>query len=132
MELWRHAWRNGIQPLLSRPALLALAEGLRHEDPRICQRITVVPAPGPWNSEWPIEACCPIGYCGWKTGMHTPAGIEGFFEAIARNADEKLSGITETGWKTITPFLDWFDSGERTLVMEELLAEVEQNLKERE
>jgi serine/threonine-protein kinase RsbW len=59
-------WREGIAPLLSTPALVALERALVRDDPRLIQGETCKPAPVQAVQDWPVEGACLVRYCGWQ------------------------------------------------------------------
>lgn len=66
MESWRRVWRHGLAEQFSEAGLEALARALISDDPRLLQGATTEPPPLQCVQEWPIEAACGIGYCGWQ------------------------------------------------------------------
>jgi len=76
MESWRKVWRDGVEPLLSLGSLEALRNGLANDDPRLLQGATTTPPPLQCVQEWPVEAACVLGYCGWEgDGLGTGGGV---------------------------------------------------------
>ncbi len=119
-----HAWRVGIQPLLSRPALLALQVALELDDPRLMQGETCDPAPLPCVYDWPVKAACAVGFCGWVgDGLTTVGETESYFSSIVQAADKRLNDLSGA-----FAFLNYFDTAEWSDVRPALLAEVEANL----
>lgn len=66
MEAWRKVWREGVAPLLSDTHLEALEKALVSDDPRLLQGATTTPPPLMCVQDWPVEAACALGYCGWR------------------------------------------------------------------
>src|SRR5438046_991148 len=84
MESWRNVWRTGVAPLLSTESLEALRQALVHDDPRLLQGATTTPPPLQCVQDWPVEAACALGYCGWVgDGLETVAEVE---ECLARKS----------------------------------------------
>lgn len=127
MEAWRKVFKEGFAPGLSTRALSVLAEGLSKDDSRLLQGATTSPPPLECVSLWPVEAACPIGFCGWKgEGLETVAEVEEFFAAQCFDADQRLGEPAACRW-----FLNWFDDTPRGESFPELLNEVNRVLAER-
>lgn len=127
MESWRIVWRNGFVPHLSTAALESLARGLREDDPKLVQGATTSPPPLMCVADWPNEASCALGYCGWRgEGLETVGEVEEFFATACFNADQSLGEPAGCRW-----FLNWFDDTPRGEMRRELLPEVERALAER-
>ena len=127
MESWRKVWREGFSPLLTTTGLMALRDALRNDDPRLVQGATTTPPPLLCVQEWPVEACCALGYCGWQGGrLETVGEVEEYFAKCCFEADEVLGEPAACRW-----FLNWFDDTPRADMRRELLAEVELALAER-
>lgn len=121
MESWRLVWRNGFVPVLATPALEALREALRSDDPRLTQGSTTTPPPLLCVQDWPVEAACALGFCGWQAeGRDTVGEVEEFFAQVCFEADQRLGEPAACRW-----FLNWFDDTPRAAMRRELLAEVE-------
>lgn len=124
MESWRKVWRDGFAPVLSIPGLKSLQEALRRDDPRLIQGSTTTPPPLMCVRDWPVEAACAVGFCGWQGERLEAVGeVEEFFARICFEADQRLGEPAACRW-----FLNWFDDTPREVVRRELLAEVEQTL----
>lgn len=121
MESWRLVWRNGFAPVLATPALESLLEALRSDDPRLTQGSTTTPPPLLCVQDWPVEAACALGFCGWQAeGRDTVGEVEEFFAQVCFEADQRLGEPAACRW-----FLNWFDDTPRAAMRRELLAEVE-------
>jgi hypothetical protein len=127
MESWRKVWRDGVAPHLSIAALGALQRALQTDDARLIQGATTSPPPLECVRDWPVEAACVLGYCGWQ-GEHleTVAEVEEFFARACFEADQRLGEPAACRW-----FLNWFDDTPREEVRLELLPEVTRSLAER-
>jgi hypothetical protein len=120
MEMWRKVWRDGIVPLLSNKALVALWHGLVMDDPRLIQGGTVFPEPVPSSADQAPLAACALGYCGWQgEGLETVAEVEEFFVFMCFEIDQRLGEPAGCRW-----WLNWFDETPRAEVRRELLCEV--------
>lgn len=127
MESWRMVWRDGFAPLLSTSGLLCLRDALRVDDPRLVQGATTTPPPLLCVQDWPVEACCALGYCGWQGDrLDTVGEVEEFFAKCCFEADDRLGAPAACRW-----FLNWFDDTPRMEMRRELLAEVELTLTDR-
>ena len=127
MEIWRTVWRNGFVPALSSFGLIQLREALHYDDLRLVQGATTSPPPLICVQDWPVEACCALGFCGWQgEGLLTVGEVEEFFARCCYEADERLGEPAACRW-----FLNWFDDTPRDTMRRELLAEVELALEQR-
>ena len=127
MDTWRKVWRNGFVPVLSSFGLVQLREALRYDDLRLVQGATTSPPPLMCVQDWPVEACCALGFCGWQgDGLQTVGEVEEFFARCCFEADECLGEPAACRW-----FLNWFDDAPRDAMRQELLAEVDAALAER-
>ena len=124
MESWRNVWRNGFIPLISTAGLEALADALRHNDPRLTQGSTTTPPPLMCVQDWPVEAACAIGYCGWiGEGLTRVGEVEEYFARLCFEADQRLGEPAACRW-----WLNWYDDTPRHEMRREVLAEVELEL----
>ena len=127
MESWRTVWREGFAPVLTLQGLEALRDALTNDDPRLVQGSTTTPPPLMCVQDWPVEAACALGYCGWQgERLSTVGEVEEFFARCCFEADQRLGEAAACRW-----FLNWFDDTPRTEMRRELLAEVELALAER-
>ena len=127
IESWRMVWRDGFAPVLSTTGLLALRDALQTDDPRLSQGSTTTPPPLMCVQDWPVEAACALGFCGWQgESLETVGEVEEFFARSCFEADQRLGEPAACRW-----FLNWFDDTPRDQMRVELLAEVERSLIER-
>ena len=127
MESWRKVWREGVAPLLSNPGLKALQGALKNDDARLLQGSTTTPPPLQCVQDWPVEAACALGFCGWQgEGLDTVAEVEEFFARTCFEIDQRLGEPAACRW-----FLNWFDETPRDEMREQLLAEVQRALAQR-
>src|SRR5262245_36220188 len=127
MESWRKVWRDGLAPQLSVAGLEALARGLTNDDPQLLQGATTTPPPLQCVQDWPVEAACVLGYCGWKgEGRETVAEVEEFFAKACFEADQRLGEPAGCRW-----FLNWYDDTPRDEMRRLLLGEVNRTLAQR-
>ena len=128
MESWRTVWREGFAPVLSRKGLGALCEALRVDDPRLTQGSTTTPPPLMCVQDWPVEAACALGFCGWQgERLFTVGEVEEYFARSCFHADQRLGEPAACRW-----FLNWFDDTPRDEMREELLGEVERAIEQRD
>jgi hypothetical protein len=128
MESWQKVWRDGVAPLLSTQALEALRRGLVEDDARLLQGSTTTPPPLQCVQDWPVEAACALGYCGWRgEGLETVAEVEEFFARMCFEIDQRLGEPAGCRW-----FLNWFDETPRDQMRPQLLTEVSRILAQRE
>lgn len=127
MESWKTVWRDGFVPGLSTDGLHALRDALAADDPRVTQGSTTTPPPLMCVQEWPVEAACAVGYCGWQGDrLETVGQVEEYFARLCYDADRRLGEQAACRY-----FLNWFDDASREDMRRELLAEVEWALDER-
>lgn len=120
MESWKRVWREGVAPLLSDDALVALRDGLERDDPKLIQGATTTPPPLQCVQDWPVEAACALGYCGWQgEGLETIAEVEEYFARMCYDIDARLYEVAGCRW-----FLNWFDETPRQEMRPDLLEEV--------
>jgi hypothetical protein len=127
MESWKQVWRDGIAPILPTAGLEALATALETDDPRLVQGATTTPPPLLCVQDWPVEACCALGFCGWQgDGLSTVGQVEEFFAKCCFEIDERQDEHAACRW-----FLNWFDDTPRDRMRAELLPEVRRELERR-
>jgi hypothetical protein len=128
VESWRLVWRNGFVPVLSTPGLEALKKALETDDPRIVQGATTTPPPLMVVQDWPVEAACALGFCGWQgDNLETVGAVENHFARCCFEADQRLGEPAACRW-----FLNWFDDTPRDDMRRDLLMEVNLALTERQ
>ena len=123
MEIWRKVWREGVAPLLPAAGLEALRQALVTDDVRLLQEATTSPPPLQCVQDWPVEAACVIGFCGWQSdGDHpgTVAEVEQFFAGICFEIAQRLGEPDAVRW-----FLNWYDETPREEMRSLLLPEVD-------
>jgi hypothetical protein len=127
MESWRKVWREGLADQISTSGLKALRRALLTDDARLLQGATTSPPPLQCVQEWPVEAACGLGYCGWQgEGLETVAEVEEFFARTCFEADQRLGEPAACRW-----FLNWFDETPRQEMRRLLLPEVDRSLAQR-
>lgn len=129
MESWRLVFRDGFVPHLPMGGLVALRDALRTDDRRLTQGSTTTPPPLMCVQDWPVEAACGLGFCGWQNEddpLETVGQVEEFFAKACFNADQTLGEPAACRW-----FLNWFDDTPRDEMRRELLIEVEKAIADR-
>lgn len=127
MESWRKVWREGLAPLLPTKGLEALARALTDDDPRLLQGATTTPPPLQCVQDWPVEAACGVGFCGWQgQELESVAEVEEFFAGVCFEVDQRLGEPAACRW-----FLNWFDETPREEMRRQLLGEVSRTLSQR-
>jgi hypothetical protein len=59
--------------------------------------------------DWPVEAACATGFCGWQgEGLNTVAEVEEYFAQLCYEVDLRLGEPAAIYW-----FLNWFDETPR-------------------
>ena len=77
--------------------------------------------------DWPVEAACALGYCGWQgETLDTVGQVEEFFARACFEADQRLGEPAACRW-----FLNWFDDTPRAEMRQLLLTEVQRSLAQR-
>jgi hypothetical protein len=124
MESWQKVWREGLAPLLSTAALESLKRALEEDDPRLQQGSTTTPPPLQCVQDWPVEAACVIGFCGWQgDGLESVGEVEEFFARMCFEIDQRVGEPAGCRW-----FLNWFDETPRDQMRQQLAAEVGRTL----
>ena len=124
METWKVVWRKGIAPLMNEQRLLALQKALIEDDPRLLQGATCTPPPLRCVEDWPVEAACGLGFCGWQgDGLETVGEVEEFFARMCFAIDQNLGEPAGCRW-----WLNWFDETPRDEMRRSLLEEVNRSL----
>jgi hypothetical protein len=111
---WRETFRRGIVPQLSRRQLERLRKAVADNDPRLLQGATTQPPPLQCVQDWPVEAACLMGFCGWMPGdtakdpceLETVADVEEAFAQMAFRCDEMI-GIPAGCRFFMNPYDDW-------------------------
>lgn len=120
MESWRTVWREGLAPLLSRSALLALRRALDLDDPRLLQGATTMPPPLASITNWPCEGACAIGYMGWRgEGLETVGEVEEFFSRMCAEIDDRIGELAASKY-----FVQFWDETPRNKARRLLMDEV--------
>jgi hypothetical protein len=128
MQAWQRSFREGIAPLLSTRALLVLKRALSQDDPALIQGATTAPPPLSVVQDWPVEAACAVGYCGWQgEDLQTVGEVEDYFANVCFGADRALGEPAGCRW-----FLNWFDDTPRSQMRRELLVEIDLALASRQ
>jgi hypothetical protein len=97
------------------------------DDPRLLQGATTSPPPLQCVEDWPVEAACGLGYCGWQgEGLQSVAEVEEYFARACFEADQRLGEPAAVRW-----FLNWFDETPRADMRRQLLAEINRTLAHR-
>lgn len=120
MESWRKTWREGVAPQLSDAALESLYRALLTDDLRLLQGATTTPPPLQCVQDWPVEAACILGYCGWQgDSLGTVNEVSEYFAETCFEADRLLGEPAAVRW-----FLNWYDEAPRDEMRRGLLGEV--------
>lgn len=126
-ESWRDVFVNGFAPLMSDKELIALRDALIKDDNRLVQGATTSPPPLHCVLDWPVEAACGIGFCGWQgKGLETVGEVEEYFAKICFEADKLLQEPSACRW-----FLNWFDDSPREEVKRRLIPIINEVLNKR-
>lgn len=124
---WRHVWRLGLAPFISSRGLAALETALETDDSRLLQGATCSP---PLLEVWSarkICAACALGWTGWHgEDLRSIGAVADYFHRLCDQADEALN---EPGASRF--FLNWYDDAPRDEMRQQLLAEVQLELRSR-
>jgi hypothetical protein len=127
MESWRKVWRDGLAPLIATDGLEALRTALVNDDARLLQGATTTPPPLQCVQDWPVEAACALGFCGWQgEGLERVGQVEEYFARLCFAVDRRFGEPAACRW-----FLNWFDETPRDEMRAVLLAEVNRTLARR-
>lgn len=127
MRDWQRAWR-GFSERFSTESLRALALALEADDQRIQQGVSVYPVPVQCEGAEPPEWVDPVAWCHWVGGgLRTAVEVHEAFGAACFHCDQFIGTNSASGW-----WCHWWDANPRGEVFAELLAEVRQQLYERE
>jgi hypothetical protein len=121
-------WKQGFQPSISTDGLKALYTALVTDDRRLTQGSTTTPPPLMCVRDWPVEAACAIGFCGWQgDGLQTVGEVEEYFAKACYKADQVMGEPAACRW-----FLNYFDDSPRDQMRAELAKWIGDELKIRE
>jgi hypothetical protein len=124
---WQRTFRLGFALQMSTRALEALRSALESDDARLITGATTSPPPLQAVAEWPVEAACPIGLCGWLgENLETVGQVEEYFARLCYDADRRLG---EPG--ACRYLLNWIDDTPRDEMRRWLLVEVVAELRRR-
>jgi hypothetical protein len=128
MEPWRKVWREGLSPLLSPRALLALKTALETDDPALIQRQTTQPSEIEASAETLCEGACLIGFTGWKgEGLLHVDDVAEYFSRMCCAVGVLLGDPGGVHY-----LIHWWDITPRDEARLALLAEVERSLQIKE
>ncbi len=125
MEQWRKVFRASAS-LLPSAGLEALEKALETDDPRLLQGATMTPPALQCVMDWPVEAACLWGFCGWQDGRETVVEVEEFFSRMCFQTGQIMNEPAGCRW-----FLNWYDDTPRDQMRRELLPEVRAELARR-
>lgn len=127
-ESWQRVFHKALVPQLSDSALAALRQGVAGDDPTLIQGATSTPPPLQCVQDWPVEAACLIGYCGWKgEGLTKVVDVEEYFAKACYAIDIALGEAAGVRY-----LLNWFDETPRPEMLRALLPEIDKALARRE
>ena len=96
-------------------------------DDCLLQGATTTPPPLQCVQDWPVEAACGVGYCGWQgEALETVAEVKEYFAKVCHEVDRRLGEPAGCRW-----FLNWFDETPRDQMRRELLMELNRSLAQR-
>lgn len=100
---------DGFVPVISTAGLQALRQACLTDDPRLSQGSTTTPPPLMCVQDWPVEAACALGFCGWQGEELTTVGeVEEYFALACFRAGEILGEPA-----ACRHFLNWYDTTPR-------------------
>lgn len=119
-EPWQTVFREGLAPLLSPAALVALREALECDDGRLMQWVTVSPPPLTMHEHDECDGACLIGFCGWiGEGLETVGEVEEYFARTCCAVDGRIGE-----YAGVRKLLNAWDETPREEIFREVLAEV--------
>lgn len=136
MEAWQKVWREGACPLIKTKTLKRLKRVLEEEDQRLIQGTTTTPPALACTADWPIEAACLLGICGWIEACEgldrneepvTIGEVEEAFAALCHGTDQRMNEPAAVHY-----LLNWFDDTPRAEMIAQLLPEVVAEIERRE
>lgn len=128
LPTWKKIWREGFAPILPYRGLESLVVALTDDDSRLIQGSTTTPPPLVCVLDWPCEAACALGFCGWQgEELGTVGEVEEFFAKSCFQADQRIGEPAACRY-----FLNWFDETPRAEMRRELLLEVCREIKRRD
>ena len=120
MESWRHTWRMGFAPQMSRDELLTLFTALDARDPAICQGAVVrepYMLPCQEMHVWTLD---PVIYSAWITGdIKTVGEALDLFARRCEECDRLLGEPAGCLW-----FINWWDDTDITIARRKLAREI--------
>lgn len=127
LAAWQRCWRGGLADLLPTKGLVALREALIVDSRRLVQEVTAIDGDGEGYDPYVVAACCPLAYCGWKTGEVISIEDAIAYVDVLRQRQKRRS----KDGSGVRDFIQWVDSTPRKQMRRELLAEVTRTLIER-
>ncbi len=124
---WQRVLRDGLLPLLSHEAKVALRDALARDDARLIQGGTTTPPPLACVQDWKCEGACLVGFCGLADGLETVGEIEQFFGRMCWEIDQRVGEPAG-----VRHLLNYFDNEPRPEVFAALVAELDAALSEQE
>ena len=119
--------RDGVFPQLTDEQLVKLLTALETDDIRLVQGCTTRPPPQQCVKDWPCEAACVLGFCGWGGDESKTVGdVEQYFAEVCFEADRLLGEPA-----AVRHFLNWVDDAPRGEMRRLLLKEVKQEQERR-
>ncbi len=127
---WKRAWRAFARHISPR-GLQALRDAIQHDDSRLIVKHTIEPLPFMSQLDWPVECACPIAYTAVEVrggfGKAIVSQVEQDFTDLCYQADLELGGPSEC-----RHLLNWVDEIDRSVMLAQLLPEVELALCQKE
>lgn len=93
-------FRDGFGPIISTTGLRALLAACESDDKRLIQGSTSRPPPLMCVQDWPVEAACLIGFCGWADHdmASTVGAVEEYFATKCFQADQTIGEPSASRW----------------------------------
>lgn len=118
MEAWRIVFRKFSQ-IANADGLKSLLEALETDSPTLIQGVTTSPPALACYVDQEVEACCLIGFTGWREGCVTVNEVEEYFASMCYQIDD---AIGEPGGCRF--LLNWYDETPREEVRAKLIPEL--------
>ena len=124
---WQTVLCQGIFPQLTDEQLVKLLTALETDDVRLIQGATVSPFTLYSVRDWPCEAACVLGFCGWGGDESKTVGeVEQYFAEVCFEADRLLGEPAAVRF-----FLLWYDGVPRDEMRRLLIKEVREEQERR-
>lgn len=133
LPAWKKVFREGLLPHVGGVELRTLRRLVIEDDKRLLQGATTTPPPLMCVQDWPVEAACLTGMCGWakltdgELSEVTVGEVKEYFARMCYSIDQTVG---EPGG--CRHLLNWWDETPRDEARRKLLSEIELALTSKE